>query len=104
MGLIVVMSSGFQPVDPEKYRKSLVRLDQVFRSISETVSEVSRHRCPYKNAQDRCTAQFGCRNQDRNVPHGQLYICTGSDDLDYRSAWNDFSGEDAAGAENAEIS
>ena len=98
------MSSGFQPVDPEKYRKSLARLDQVFRGISETVSEVSRNGCPYKKAKDRCTAQFGCRNQDRSVPQGQLYICTGSDDLDYRSAWDDFSGEDAEGSENAGIS
>ena len=98
------MSSDFQPVDPEKYRKSLARLDQVFRGISETVSEVSRHRCPYKNAQDRCTAQFGCRNQDRTVPQGQLYICTGSDNLDYRSAWDDFRGENAEGAGKAESS
>ena len=45
-------------------------------------------RCPYKNVQDRCTAKFGCRNQDFDVPQDELYKCLGSDKLDYRSAWD----------------
>ena len=77
----------FQKVDKAKHRKSLERLNEIFKGISETVSEVSAWRCPYKNAENRCTAQFGCRNQNRNGPQRELYICTGSDDLDYRSAW-----------------
>ncbi len=55
--------------------------------INDTAVEVSTWRCPYKNAQNRCTANFGCRNQDRNVPDGERFICTSSDKLDYRSAW-----------------
>ena len=74
-------------VDPERYRRSVERLTEIFRGISETVNVVSTYRCPYKDVQDRCTAKFGCRNQDRTTPQGELYICTGSDDLDYRSAW-----------------
>ena len=74
-------------VDPERYRRSVERLTDIFRGISETVNIVSAYRCPYKNAQDRCTAQFGCRNQDRTVPPDELYPCTGDDNLDYRSAW-----------------
>ncbi len=81
------MSSDGHRVDRERYRKSLARLDEIFRGISDTVNQVSMYRCPYKNVEDRCTAQFGCRNQDHNVPEGQLFVCTGSDDLDYRSAW-----------------
>ena len=82
------MSSGrHQPVDPERYRRSVARLTEIFRGISDTVNVVSTYRCPYKNAQDRCTALFGCRNQDRSVPSGELYPCTGDDNLDYRSAW-----------------
>jgi hypothetical protein len=81
------MSGEFQKIDKEKYGKSLERLNEIFKGISETVTEVSTWRCPYKNAEDRCTAQFGCRNQNRDVPAGQLYICTSSDNLDYRSAW-----------------
>lgn len=75
------------PFDPEAYRRSMSRLEEIFRGINETANEVSRYRCPYKNAQSRCTAGFGCRNQDRSVPHGELFVCTGDDKLDYRSAW-----------------
>ena len=74
-------------VDPERYRQSVERLTEIFRGISETVNVVSTYRCPYKNAHDLCTAQFGCRNQDRSVPEGELFPCTGDDHLDYRSAW-----------------
>ena len=76
-----------QPVDRERYRASLDRLYEIFSDISDTVTQVSKTRCPYVNVETRCTANFGCRNQDRTVPAGELYICTGSDDLDYRSAW-----------------
>ena len=81
------MADPDRTVDKERYRRSLERLNEIFQGISATVNEVSTWRCPYKDAQDRCTAQFRCRNQDRSVPPGKLYICTGSDDLDYRSAW-----------------
>ena len=74
-------------IDPDRYRHSMSRLEAIFRDMNETVNVVSTYRCPYKNAQDRCTAKFGCRNQDRSVPDGELFICTGDDNLDYRSAW-----------------
>ncbi len=81
------MADPGRKVDKERYGRSLERLNEIFQGISDTVNEVSTWRCPYKDAQDRCTAQFRCRNQDRSVPPDKLYICTGSDDLDYRSAW-----------------
>ena len=81
------MSAHYQKVDPERYRRSVERLTDIFRGISDTVNVVSTYRCPYKNAHDRCTAKFGCRNQDRSVPASELYLCTGDDSLDYRSAW-----------------
>ena len=74
-------------IDPDRYRRSMSRLQAIFSDMNETVNVVSAYRCPYKNAQDRCTAKFGCRNQDRSVPDGELFICTGDDNLDYRSAW-----------------
>jgi len=74
-------------VDKEKYEGSLARLYNIFKGISDSVNEVSSWRCPYKNVEDRCTAGFGCRNQNRNVSEGALYICVGSDNLDYRDAW-----------------
>lgn len=76
-----------QKIDIARYQASIARLTDIFRNMSDTVSAVSQWRCPYKNVQDRCTAKFACRNQDRTVPAGELYICTGSDDLDYRGAW-----------------
>ena len=63
------------------------RLEDILRGINDTANEVSKHRCPYKNARNRCTARFGCRNQDRSVPNGELFVCIGDDKLDYRSAW-----------------
>ena len=76
-----------QELDKARYEASIDRLYHIFKDISDTVNAVSAWRCPYKNAADRCTANFGCRNQDRSVPDGELYVCAGSDNLDYRGAW-----------------
>ena len=73
--------------DKEGLQRSLSRLWEIYRDINETVNEVSRWRCPYKNKDDRCTARFGCRNQLYADGPDQLALCTGSDKLDYRSAW-----------------
>ena len=65
----------------------MARLYDIFTDISVTANEVFTWRCPYKNVEDRCTAGFGCRNQLRTGVPGERPICTGSDKLDYRSAW-----------------
>ena len=75
-----------QEVDRARYQASLDRLYGIFRDMSDTVNEVSQWRCPYKNVRDRCTANFGCRNQHRDGSE-ELPACVGSDKLDYRSAW-----------------
>jgi hypothetical protein len=79
--------SESQPVDKVRYQAGVARLAGIFQDINDTATEVSTWRCPYKNVQDRCTANFGCRNQDRKVPDGERFICTSDDNLDYRSAW-----------------
>ena len=76
-----------QRINEAQYRASLGRLEDIFRDMSKTASELSTWRCPYKNADDRCTAQFGCRNQDRTVAEDELFVCLSDDNLDYRSAW-----------------
>ena len=81
------MAERKREFDLEQYRRSVNRLTEIYRGISDTVNTVSAYRCPYKDAQNRCTAQFGCRNQDREFPAGELYRCAGDDNLDYRSAW-----------------
>ncbi len=76
------------PEEKERLQASLQRLYDIYVDIARTANEVSRRRCPYKDAGGRCTASFGCRNQHRSVPAGVLPICTGSDKLNYRSAWD----------------
>jgi hypothetical protein len=75
----------------KELQKSLATLWDIYQDISNTATEISKSRCPYKNAADQCTARFGCRNQkiitssknsDQTLP-----ICMGSDKLDYRDAW-----------------
>lgn len=74
-------------IDIGRYRASMARLEVILRGISETAISVSTWRCPYKTAQDQCTASFGCRNQSHPPSADNLPICLGSDDLDYRNAW-----------------
>ena len=83
------MAEESPKVDIAKYQQSLARLHDIFAGISETVTQISTWRCPYKNSESRCTAQFRWRNQDQTVADGELFICTGSDDIDYRPAWED---------------
>jgi hypothetical protein len=80
------MGESSEEVDIGRYRASMARLLDIYRGISDTANQVSAWRCPYKNLHDRCTAKFGCRNQDRDDSN-DLPVCTGSDKLDYRSAW-----------------
>ena len=77
-----------EKVDKERYQASIAWLEEIFQGISDTANQVSTWRCPYKNAQDRCTAGFRCRNQSKTDIKNSLSLCTGSDDLDYRAAWD----------------
>lgn len=76
-----------EEVNKERYQASVARLEEIFRSISDSANQVSTWRCPYNNAQHRCTAKFNCRNQSKTDIKDDLSLCTGSDDLDYRAAW-----------------
>lgn len=82
------MSSDYNKVDKESYKASMDRLYAIFEGISDTATETSKWRCPYKNARSRCTANFKCRNQKHIAQQpDELAMCTASDKLDYRSAW-----------------
>ncbi|MBT3941691.1 MAG: hypothetical protein HOC77_00590 [Chloroflexi bacterium] len=74
------------PVDPDRLKASMSRLMGIYSDISDTAATRGIGRCPYKDAKSRCTAKFPCRNQFYKVV-GEKAICTGSDDIDYRSAW-----------------
>jgi len=73
-------------VDKERLKASMERLFDIYRKIGEVATQVSTWRCPYKDRNDRCTAKFGCHHQARETPD-ELPLCTGSDKLDYRNAW-----------------
>ncbi|MEX0763039.1 MAG: hypothetical protein WD208_02150 [Dehalococcoidia bacterium] len=75
-------------VDPERLKASMNRLFEIYRDISTKADEVVKNRCPYKNAQSRCTANFGCRNQFFTKDQAAQPVCAGSDHIDYRSAWD----------------
>ena len=76
-----------QKADKKRYEASISRLMDIYRGISDSANEVSQWRCPYKNVSDRCTAVFGCRNQLFDQGRENPAQCTGSDELNYRTAW-----------------
>jgi hypothetical protein len=71
----------------EELLERMARIDELFSSIAVHADEQATWRCPYKNRFDRCTAQFGCRNQRKPEVAGELKHCAGDDKLDYRPAW-----------------
>jgi hypothetical protein len=76
-----------RPIRPEDYQERLDRMNEIFGSMMETVEDLTTKRCPYKNKHDRCTANFGCRNQRKPPVKGERMICGADDKIDYRSAW-----------------
>lgn len=71
----------------DKLQKSLDNLYDIFKDISAHADQLSRSRCPYKNAQNLCTAAFYCKNQKYTEKHAEIPVCVGSHKLDYRPAW-----------------
>jgi len=65
----------------------LDRLNEIMTGIVKKAEEVSLRRCPYKNAEGRCAAHFGCRYQRPPTAPGGLKVCSSDDKLDYRKAW-----------------
>ena len=82
-----VNGSGAPAVDADRFRASMERLSAIYRDIAVKAEEVTRTRCPYKDAKSRCTAKFGCRHQYFTKDPAAPPVCTGSDKLDYRDAW-----------------
>jgi hypothetical protein len=75
-------------LDADKARASLDRLYDIYKDIASTADGVMLTRCPYKDASSRCTAKFGCRNQFFTSDPTALPACSGSDQIDYREAWD----------------
>lgn len=69
-------------------KNRLDRLTEILGDIVMQAEERSLTRCPYKNRDDECTANFGCRNRrNKKVGNERRFACAGDGKLDYRSAW-----------------
>jgi len=74
-------------LDKDKTKKSLDKIYSIYSDISKVADNVLKSRCPYKDSKSRCTAMFACTHQHMPSSRSSMPICTGSDGLDYRSAW-----------------
>lgn len=72
----------------EELLQRLARLNEVLAGIAAHADRQATWRCPYKNKDDRCTAQFGCRNRRKPAVAGELFHCVGDDKIDYRPFWD----------------
>ena len=73
--------------DKAAYQKRLDRIADLFSGMVAQAEVQSRHRCPYRNRHDQCTAKFRCRNQRPPAADDDPAICAHDAELEYRSAW-----------------
>jgi len=74
-------------IDKRAVQQRLDRITELFAGMVRHADEQSRHRCPYRDRHDHCTAQFSCRNQRRGRGAEAPIACTHDGRFDYRSAW-----------------
>ena len=77
-----------EKIDKEAYLARLNRITEMFSGMVQQAGEMSKHRCPYRDRHDRCTASFRCRNQRPPEAAGQPEQCGHDGTFDYRSAWD----------------
>lgn len=74
-------------ITKEEYQRRLDRISEIFSQMMQHADELCSQRCPYKDRLEQCTAKFGCRNQRKPPTTDDLPLCSGDDNIDYRSAW-----------------
>ena len=74
-------------ISQEDYQQRLDRLTEIFADIVSHADEQATHRCPYRDARDRCTAAFSCGNQLAAVERGEPATCGHDGTFDYSLAW-----------------
>ena len=74
-------------ISQEDYQQRLDRLTEIFADIVSHADEQAAHRCPYRDAHDRCTAAFSCGNQIAAVEKGEPTTCGHDGTFDYSLAW-----------------
>jgi len=66
------------------------RLNQMTRTLAAMVAHAevdARHRCLYRDRNDRCTALFRCRNQLPVESDAAVFACGHNGTFDCRTAW-----------------
>jgi hypothetical protein len=74
-------------LDPDQIQKRFDRITEIFSGIVEYAQTSSLSRCPYRNADDLCTALFKCRNQEVDESKPGVLSCGHNGTFDYRPAW-----------------
>ena len=74
-------------ISQQDYQKRLDRLTEIFSDIVSHADEQATHRCPYRDARDRCTAAFSCGNQIAAAEKDQPATCGHDGTFDYSLAW-----------------
>ena len=74
-------------ISQEDYQQRLDRLTEIFADIVSHADEQASHRCPYRDARDRCTAAFSCGNQIAAVEKNEPATCGHDGTFDYSLAW-----------------
>ena len=74
-------------ISQEDYQQRLDRLTEIFADIVSHADEQATHRCPYRDARDRCTAAFSCGNQISAAEKSAPATCGHDGTFDYSLAW-----------------
>lgn len=74
-------------LDPDQVQQRFDRLTEIFSGIVDQAEVSSLIRCPYRDANDLCTARFKCRNQEPNDAEPEVMTCGHDGAFDYRPAW-----------------
>jgi hypothetical protein len=76
-----------EKTDKDAYLLRLNRITELFSGMVRQAEAMSRHRCPYRDRNDECTAAFRCRNQRPAAGAEGRLSCGHDGRFDYRSAW-----------------
>ena len=74
-------------ITQQDYQKRLDRLTEIFSDIVSHADAQAAHRCPYRDARDRCTAAFSCGNQTAASQKDEPATCGHDGTFDYSLAW-----------------
>ncbi|MDP6565428.1 MAG: ASKHA domain-containing protein [Alphaproteobacteria bacterium] len=76
------------PPTKKDYQRRLDDIAGLFTEIVDRAQDQIRERCPYRTAEDRCSAKFGCANRRPAEVDGEAGLCAHDGTFDFQSAWD----------------